>query len=310
MERAEPEKARGGDVSTLAPGLRRVVAPNPSPMTFTGTNTYILGSGTGSGAVAVIDPGPALPAHRDAILAALAPSERVTAILVTHSHLDHSPLAGPLSAATGAPVLAAGPSDWGRSPTMERLAAQGQIGGGEGVDRDFTPDRQIADGEVLEGDWGAIEVIATPGHMANHLSFAWRGALFSGDLVMGWSTSLVSPPDGDMGAFMASLARLAARGAADRVYHPGHGDPVDAPAARLQELITHRRARERQIAEALRQGGPATARALAASIYSDLDARLLPAAERNVLAHLVDMVERDLACTAGAPGADAVFALR
>jgi glyoxylase-like metal-dependent hydrolase (beta-lactamase superfamily II) len=299
------ERAEAAPVDLLEPGLRRVLAPNPSPMTWRGTNTYIIGPEPGAREVAVIDPGPAIEAHLDAILGALAQGERVSAILVTHSHLDHSPLARPLAEATGAPVLAAGPSDWGRSATMQALAATGALGGGEGVDTAFAPDRRIADGETLTGGWGEIGVVATPGHMANHLSFAWRGALFSGDMVMGWSTSLVSPPDGDMGAFMASLARLAAR--EDRVYYPGHGDPVTLPADRLQELADHRRQRERQIAEALGAAGPATAEGLAARIYSDLDAHLLPAAERNVLAHLVDMADRNLVRPDGAIGADTVF---
>jgi glyoxylase-like metal-dependent hydrolase (beta-lactamase superfamily II) len=297
MERAQTEET----VAELEPGLRRVLAPNPSPMTFRGTNTYILGEGE----VAVIDPGPALGAHLDAILGALAPAERIGAILVTHSHLDHAPLAGALAEASGAPVFAAGPSDWGLSEIMTALARNGGLGGGEGVDEGFAPDRRVMEGDTVAGGWGEIGVIATPGHMANHLSFAWRGALFSGDMVMGWSTSLVSPPDGDMGAFMASLARLAAR--EDRVYYPGHGDPVTLPADRLQELADHRRQRERQIAEALGAAGPATAEGLAARIYSDLDAHLLPAAERNVLAHLVDMADRNLVRPDGAIGADTVF---
>ncbi|MFW5642295.1 MAG: MBL fold metallo-hydrolase [Roseicyclus sp.] len=297
------ERAEAGAVETLEEGLRRVLAPNPSPMTFRGTNTYLLGAGE----VAVIDPGPAMAGHLDAILGALAPGERVGAILVTHSHLDHSPLARPLAEATGAPILAAGPSDWGRSGTMRALAEAGGLGGGEGVDAGFAPDRRIGDGETVAGAWGEIEVVATPGHMANHLSFGWRGALFSGDMVMGWSTSLVSPPDGDMGAFMASLARLAGR--ADRIHYPGHGDPVTEPAARLAELAAHRRSREDQIRAALAELGAASPGHLATRIYRDLDARLLPAAERNVLAHLVDMMERNLVTTEGGIGADVAFRL-
>jgi glyoxylase-like metal-dependent hydrolase (beta-lactamase superfamily II) len=281
-------------------------------MTWHGTNTYILGPAAGPDAgaqeVAVIDPGPAQDAHLEAILAALAPGARVGAILVTHSHLDHSPLARPLARETGAPILAAGPSHWGRSPTMRALAATGTLGGGEGVDEGFAPDRQIAGGDMIRGGWGEIEVVATPGHMANHLAFAWRGALFSGDIVMGWSTSLVSPPDGDMGAFMASLARLEAR--ADRIYYPGHGDPVKDPAARVRELARHRQSRERQIRAALGEAGQATPAQLAARIYRDLDPRLLPAAERNVLAHLIDLTERNLVTCTGRLGADTAFSLR
>lgn len=289
MERGEDDPAR----VALEPELRRVLAPNPSPMTYTGTNTYILGTGE----VAVIDPGPALAQHHDAIMAALAPGERIGTILLTHSHLDHSPLATPISEETGAPVLAAGPSAWGRSQIMTTLAESGALGGGEGVDEDFVPTRKIGDGDVVTGDWGEIEVIATPGHMANHLSFAWRGALFSGDLVMGWSTSLVSPPDGDMTAFMASLATLSARN--DRIYYPGHGDPVSDPQARVAELVAHRKGREAQIRATLTKMGAATAEELARAIYTDVDPALIPAATRNVLAHLIDLWARNEISCAG-----------
>lgn len=288
-------------MATLEPGLRRLTAPNPSPMTFRGTNTYLLGQGE----VAVIDPGPDHPDHMAAILAALHPGERIGAILVTHSHRDHSPLARPLAQATGAPVLAAGPSDWGRSPMMRALAEAGGIGGGEGVDPDFTPDRQIVEGDRLSGGWGEIAVLETPGHMANHLSFVWNGAVFSGDLVMGWSTSLVSPPDGDMGAFMASCRRLAGR--SDRVFHPGHGDPIPDPQARTTELITHRLSREAQILDALHVASPATAADLARRIYADLAPSLWPAAERNVLAHLLDLSERNAVEPLDPPSATARF---
>lgn len=291
-----------GCATLLEPDLRRVLAPNPSPMTFTGTNTYILGHG----GVCVIDPGPASDAHLAAIEAALVPDERVAAILVTHSHLDHSPLARPLADRHGAELLAAGPSDWGRSALMARLASEGGLGGGEGVDPDFVPDRRLQDGEQIAGDWGNLEVLATPGHMANHLSFAWRGAVFTGDLVMGWSTSLVSPPDGDMGAFMASVTRLSQR--ADRVYYPGHGDPVADPKARTQALLAHRRAREAQILAALETAGPGDAATLARAIYTDTPEALLPAAARNVLAHLIDLHERNRVTCAAPLTAESRFA--
>jgi glyoxylase-like metal-dependent hydrolase (beta-lactamase superfamily II) len=300
MERAQTEET----VAELEPGLRRVLAPNPSPMTFRGTNTYILGEGE----VAVIDPGPALRAHLDAIIGALAPAERIGAILVTHSHLDHAPLAGALAEASGAPVFAAGPSDWGLSEVMTALARNGGLGGGEGVDEGFAPDRRVMEGETVAGGWGEIGVIATPGHMANHLSFAWRGALFSGDMVMGWSTSLVSPPDGDMTAFMASLDKLADR--KDRVYYPGHGDPVTDPQARVAELTAHRRGREAQIREALDRMGMANAGEIARAVYTDVAPALLPAAERNVLAHLIDLWTRNEATCAGRVSMDARFRLR
>jgi glyoxylase-like metal-dependent hydrolase (beta-lactamase superfamily II) len=288
VNRAKTQMKSESGASVLEPGLRRITAPNPSAMTWRGTNTYLLGQGE----VAVIDPGPDDTAHLEAILAALAPGETIGAILVTHSHRDHSALARRLAAVTAAPVLAAGPADWGRSAAMARLAAEGRLGGGEGVDAGFVPDQLVREGAVIAGGWGRIEVLETPGHMANHLSFAWNGALFTGDLVMGWSSSLVSPPDGDMGAFMASCLRLSER--ADRVFHPGHGDPVLRPRTRLAELIGHRKMREAQILAALQATGPATAAELAARIYTTLSPSLLSAAERTVLAHLIDLSERNI----------------
>ncbi|QBX99538.1 MBL fold metallo-hydrolase [Rhodophyticola sp. CCM32] len=287
-------------LTQMEPGLRRILAPNPSPMTEQGTNTYLLGQTD----LAVIDPGPAIDAHLDAILAAVGPSQRITAILVTHSHLDHSPLARPLALATGAPVLAAGPSDWGRSATMQTLARTGLIGGGEGVDDSFAPDRRLTDGEVVTGAGWQIETLTTPGHMANHLSFVWKGALFSGDLVMGWSSSLISPPDGDMTAFYASLNGLLARH--DRIYYPGHGAPVHDPQTRCAELVAHRRTRETAILDALKTA-PADTAGLAERIYTDTPPALLPMAERNILAHLIDLEERNLITTDGDLSASARF---
>ncbi|MFT5871050.1 MAG: glyoxylase-like metal-dependent hydrolase (beta-lactamase superfamily II) [Paracoccaceae bacterium] len=286
----------------LEPGLRRITAPNPSPMTFHGTNTYLLGTRE----IAVIDPGPADGAHLDAILAALEPDQHITHILVTHSHLDHSPLAAPLSVATGAPVLAAGPSDWGRTPVMQALAATGELGGGEGVDTQFTPSQILRHGDLVQAtDW-QLSVLHTPGHMANHLSFAWNGTLFSGDLVMGWSTSLVSPPDGDMTSFMASLRQLRQR--SDRIYYPGHGAPVGDPATRLDQLVTHRLGREVEVLSAL-SAGPATPNALTRAIYTEIPAALHPMAERNVLAHLIDLTEQSKVTPLGTLRATAQFAL-
>jgi glyoxylase-like metal-dependent hydrolase (beta-lactamase superfamily II) len=291
-----------GHAEPLGPGIRRILAPNPSPMTFRGTNTYLVGTG----GVAVIDPGPDDAAHLAAIMGALGPAERVTHVLVTHAHLDHSPLARRLSNRTGAPVLAFGPAEAGRSPAMARLAAEGMVGGGEGVDGAFAPDVVLADGARIEGgDW-RIEALHLPGHMANHMGFALGDTLFSGDLVMGWATSLVSPPDGDLGAFMASLDRLAGRRWTE--FHPGHGAPVTDPAARVAELAAHRRGRARQIAEAL-SDGPADPATLAARIYTDVAPALLPAAERNVLAHLVEMVEKGSVRTEGPLRRDALFSL-
>ena len=292
-----------GVPETLAPGLRRLLAPNPSPMTFRGTNTYLLGTGD----LAVIDPGPLDEAHLAAILAACGAGQRISHVFVTHAHLDHSPLARPLSVATGAPVYGFGPATAGRSAVMTALAASGDLGGGEGVDAGFAPDERLEDGALVDGDGWRLEALHTPGHMANHLSFAWGDALFSGDLVMGWATSLVSPPDGDLTAFMASLRRLQAR--PWQVFHPGHGAPVADPAARLAELIAHRLSRETAILAELADG-PATAPALAARIYTDTPAALLPAATRNVLAHLIDLKSQNRVTHEGALQTNVAFRLR
>ncbi len=292
-----------GRAEVLEPGLRRVLAPNPSPMTLHGTNSYLLGEGD----VAVIDPGPSDPTHLAALLAALAPGERVSHIFVTHAHLDHSPLARPLAEATGAPVLAFGDARAGRSATMTRLAAQGALAGGEGVDAGFVPDIELADGEEITGNGWTLRTLHTPGHFGNHLSFLWNGAAFCGDHVMGWASSLISPPDGDMGAYMASLERLAASGA-ERL-HSGHGDPIPDAPARIAELVRHRRDREAAIRAAL-EAGPADATSLASRIYTDTPAALIPAATRNVFAHLIDMMEKSIVEPDAPLAPDARFALR
>ena len=281
-------------------GVRRVLAPNPSPMTFRGTNTYLVGRGE----VAVIDPGPLSAPHMAAILRALEPGERISHILVTHSHLDHSPLARPLSAATGAPVLGFGGSDAGRRPAMDALAAGGDIGGGEGVDQDFRPDVVLADGTRVSGrDW-SLTAVHTPGHFGNHLSFVFDDVIFSGDHVMGWASSLISPPDGDMCAYMASLDRLSTLPA--RRFYPAHGAPVTEPAKRLAELAAHRRAREADILRAL-EAGPAAIPALTRRIYTDVHPALFPAAERNVFAHLLDLTQRNRVSPVGPIGFSTVF---
>ncbi|WP_374395779.1 MBL fold metallo-hydrolase [Tabrizicola sp.] len=287
---------------TLDPPVRPLLAPNPSPLTGAGTNTWLVGAT----ALAVIDPGPDDDAHLAAILDAARPGQHISHILVTHAHRDHSALAPRLAAATGAPVFAYGTATEGRSPLMASLAP-GLPATGEGLDLAFAPDLRLADGDTLSGpDW-SLAALHTPGHLGGHLCLALGDTLFSGDHVMGWSTSIVSPPDGDMGAYMASLHRLAARD-----WHrflPGHGDPVENPSARVEELIAHRLGREAQILQAL-VGGAAGIPSLTARIYSDIPRHLLPAAERNVLAHLIDLASRNLVTATPSPHPNAEFALR
>lgn len=252
-------------------------------MTLTGTNSFLVGRAR----VVIIDPGPDLPEHRDALIAAV-DGRPVDAILVTHAHLDHSPLAAPLGRALNAPVLAYGDARAGRSAIMDQLAERGLTGGGEGVDAAFAPDQTLADGDSVATDAGPLRAIWTPGHFGNHLCFALGDILFTGDLVMGWASSLVSPPDGDLTQFMASLARLEAQ--TWRLFLPAHGAPIEAPHDRLAWLIAHRRAREAQILEAL--SAPMTVDALTERVYTDIAPEMLPAAARNVLAHLVDLSQR------------------
>jgi len=268
----------------LEPGIRRIVAPNPSPMTLHGTNSYVIGTGS----VAVVDPGPADPGHITAILKGLERGERVSHILVTHAHLDHSPGARLLAEATGAPVLAFGPPEAGRSAVMAELAARGVAGGGEGVDRAFIPDVILADGEEVSGSDWTLTAIHTPGHFCNHLCFAMGDAVLSGDHVMAWASTLISPPDGDLGDYFRSLSRLDAHGA--RVLYPGHGAPVEAPAPRIAELAAHRHDRSAQIRAALTTA-PATISELTARIYTDTPPALMGAAARNVFAHLIEMTQ-------------------
>ena len=271
-----------GVAETLEPGLRRILAPNPSPMTFRGTNTYLLGVR----GLAVIDPGPDSDAHLEAILAAVCPGQHISHILVTHAHLDHSALAARLSAHSGAEIWAFGDALAGRSAVMADLAAAGFAGGGEGVDAEFEPHRRLCDGARVVGDGWEIEAIHTPGHFGNHLALAWGDVCFTGDHVMGWASSLVSPPDGDLSDFMTSCEKLRIRDW--RVFHAGHGAPIEDPRARLNWLISHRNGRETEILTCLDKA-PATASDLARQIYTETPVALLGAATRNVFAHLVDL---------------------
>ena len=279
-----------GLAEQVEPLVRRVLAPNPSPYTFTGTETYIVGAGS---EVAVIDPGPAgtgAAGHADtnafdsqgrghvgAILAAIG-SAKLVAIVCTHTHRDHSPAAAPLKAATGAPII-------GCAPLV--LADDGPRADAA-FDPTYAPDRILADGEQISGEGWTLEAVATPGHTSNHLCYALleSGALFTGDHVMGWSTTVVSPPDGDMAAYMASLQKLHDR--TDRVLYPAHGPAVDNPRQLVRGMMGHRRQRESQIVRLLGEG-PQQIPAMVVRMYKGLDPRLAGAAGRSVLAHLIDL---------------------
>ncbi len=282
-----------GRPDQVSPLIRRIIARNPGPFTFTGTGTYLVGRGE----VAVIDPGPDLPEHLDAIGRALE-GERICAIAITHTHLDHSPLAAPLAQASGASI-------WG-------LPAPGTPDGAlrldEGHDHRFRPDQLVADGQRLRGPGWTLEAVATPGHASNHLCWALieENALFSGDHVMGWSTTVVSPPDGDMGAYYASLDKVAARGF-DRLW-PTHGPPVVEVAPFLEAYKAHRLAREAQILDQLAQGRDRIAQ-MVPIIYADVDPRLHPAAAHSMLAHLIHLVATGRVACQGPSGPDSAYRL-
>ena len=279
-----------GRVEPVAPGVRRILAPNPGPFTFTGTCTYVIGEGR----VAILDPGPDDPTHLSALLDAVR-GETVAHILVTHTHRDHSMAAAAIRDKTGGKVFAEGPH------RAARPLHRGETNPVEaGADREFKPDHRLSDGDAVEVPGYVLEAIATPGHTANHLAFALRGAdcLFSGDHVMAWSTSVVAPPDGAMGDYMASLEKLRAR--PETFYLPGHGPPVrDAPGF-VDRFIAHRSAREAAILRRLERG-EADIPSLVQAIYIGLDQRLLRAAALTTLAHLEDLVERGRVATDGAP---------
>ncbi len=277
-----------------------ILAPNPSALTGPGTNTFMLGREK----IAVIDPGPNIASHLQAIVNA-AGKGRITHIFVTHAHLDHSAGAHVLAEATGATLLGYGAPTAGRSPAMRRLAAQGHLGGGEGMDQNFRPDITLSDGEVIESDEWRLQALHTPGHFGGHLAFADNDQIYCGDVVMGWSSTLISPPDGDLADYMRSLARLI--DLAPRRLLPAHGAPIETPLPRLAELAAHRRDRTAQVLAAL-QSAPADATSLARRIY-DVPPQLLPAASRNVLAHLIALAELGVVTPKGEIAADAKFSL-
>ena len=274
-----PQPWPTGRVEQLEPLVRRVLAPNGSPFTYTGTQTYLVGTDEG---LAVIDPGPDLPEHLAALEEAIAGAP-VLAICCTHTHRDHSPAAALLAAQTGAPVV-------GCAPLVLRTD---EPRADAPFDADYRPDRVLADCESVSGPGWTLTAVATPGHTSNHLCYALEetGALFTGDHVMGWSTTVVAPPDGDMASYMASLEKL--HGRSDRVYYPAHGPVVTNPRQLVRGMIGHRRQRERQILKLLGRGAQ-TIGDLVPQMYKGLDERLWPAAGQSVKAHLIDLERRGL----------------
>ena len=263
-----------------------ILAPNPSPMTFKGTNTYIIDNGE----LAIIDPGPLNQEHFDNILYVKA-DRPVKYIFLTHSHVDHSPLAKQLSAELNTPVYGYGASDAGLSATMLSLIDSGYESGSEGIDYEFSPDYLIKNDQRFDLNKKIISAIHTPGHMGNHVCFQYGKILFSGDHVMGWATSMVSPPYGDLTQFMASCRLLQTK--EFDLFLPGHGDPVKNPSERLNFLINHRLERERQIKETIKNT-PLTALEITKIVYTEIENSLIPAATRNVFAHLIDLSKRGL----------------
>jgi len=288
-----------GRVDKVAPLVRRIVAPNPGPFTFTGTCTYIVGEGE----VAIVDPGPDIPAHIEAVLGAVK-GETVKQIVATHTHRDHSPAIPAIVAATGATTFGEGPHRAARALQLDeksRLDAS--------ADMDFMPDIRVRDGDLIEGNGYAFETVLTPGHTMNHAAYALKGAniLFSGDHVMAWSTSIVAPPDGDMHAYMSSLHKLKRR--PEPVYFPGHGPAVQNAPAFVDRYIAHRDARETAILRTLERG-ETDVPSLVRAIYIGLDPRLANAAGLMTFAQLEDLVGRNkVAADTGTPSLASRFRL-
>ncbi len=282
-----------GRVDQVSPLIRRVIANNPGPFTYTGTGTYIVGRGD----VAVIDPGPDMADHLSAILAATR-GERITEILVTHHHSDHSPLSRPLAAESGAKIH-------GRAVASTPVETDVKLEAGYDV---FTPDLTVGTGTVVSGPGWTIEAIHTPGHTSNHVCYALReeNALFSGDHIMGWSTTVITPPDGDMGDYLASLEKVRARGFA--TLWPTHGAPVTDPDPFIEAYAAHRRDRERQILSRL-SAGDTTIKSMVPTIYAAVDPRLHGAAAHSVLAHMIELVKSGRVVSEGPPGLESRYTL-
>jgi glyoxylase-like metal-dependent hydrolase (beta-lactamase superfamily II) len=265
-----------GELVAVSPLIRRMVAPNPSPFSFKGTNSYVIGHGS----VALLDPGPSIDAHVEALLGALG-GEQISHLVITHTHLDHSPAARLIKERRAVDTYAYGPHAGGRFEAGAKVE--------EGGDGDFRPDHELRHGDVIEGDGWRLRAVHTPGHTSNHLCYALdgEGALFTGDHVMGWSTSVVSPPDGDMEDYLASLDLLLAR--ADRIYWPGHGPAIEDTGPYVRAFIAHRAEREEQILAAL-AAGPSTIADMVPGIYGDLHPGLVAAAGRSTFAAMIKLL--------------------
>lgn len=285
-----------GTAQQVTPLVRRVIAQNPSPFTFRGTGTYIIGHGT---SVAVVDPGPLLPEHINSLKETLK-NEHVSHILITHTHMDHSPAAAPLKEFWQAPTYAYGPHGAGKTEAGVQVE--------EGGDMDFKPDIAVRHGDIIQGDGWTIECVFTPGHTSNHMCFALKEEklLFTGDHVMGWSTSIVSPPDGDMTQYMNSLELLLTRN--DETYWPTHGPCIDDPHKHVQAFIDHRLEREQQIINCLEQGVTRIPD-MVPLMYADIDEKMHKAAARSVLAAMLRLMDKGRVASDTSPSTSAEFRL-
>jgi len=290
-------------VLKLQDGLMRLTAPNPSPMTYKGTNTYILGQKE----LLVIDPGPKSKTHLRNLLEIIPPNAKVTHILVTHSHLDHSELAPTLSKILNAPTFSFGRALDGQSDNMKNISKMGLVSESTGVDMEFVSDYFLQDKEkIISSEW-EILVHHTPGHLCNHVCYQYFDTLFTGDHVMGWSTSVISPPEGDVSQFINSCKKI--HKLKCQKFYPGHGPPIENPNGRIAELIEHRKKREIEIQNFL-VNNEATISQITKNVYWDIDEKLLSLASRNVKAHLIDLIIKKQVKVDDISSNDAIFSLK